>query len=320
MSAPKHITTNMIDGPVHKLQPIRMADIKMSKMDSFDSLRSAVSTEDGVTVAAAPAPAKYVPPSKRGAAATAAAAAAAPLDVNSATAFPALGSTASPSPKMASWGQLRARLGAQAAPPAATQASNSSSLSSNPFAAISEDAPVASASPSSLNFKTMMKARIEKDEAEEAQREIPETEDPLEMTDQQLAADGWARLRLPPPGELEKWMRATLERDLARPAAAPSKDEVDPDIALAADPWTAMGIPDEIKNSGDSSRVLKYLCRYTQQEIGQEIDYSVRGSQQQGLLAAAAEPAKSAAAPTRFEQLLERKRVGLKKQLEIMAS
>ncbi len=84
----------------------------------------------------------------------------------------------------ASWGQIRAKLS-----------------TSNTFSALSEETDVSGTSvisTPSLNFKGMLKERIEKDKAEEALLQMEETDDPAEMNDTQLRKNGWAKLTLPP--------------------------------------------------------------------------------------------------------------------------
>jgi hypothetical protein len=295
------ITANMVDGPINKLEPIRMADIRMSKVESFDSLRSAAET---ASVPATPAgPAKYVPPSLRAAAKTPTGKAAMPtsLDTGSADLFPTLG--AAPSPKVASWGQLRARLGAPAPNPGAPTPIQST----NAFAALAEEAPGAPGAPtlSPLNFKAMMDQRLEKDAAEAVQREIPETDDPLEMTHGQLAAAGWACLDLP---GLSATLRKTLERNnVAVSTCSPAPEDPDTTFTVEEWDWNQMGIPEEIKDSGDSIKMLRYLCRYAQEDIGQSLEIATGGIEAD-VKVRSLKPA--------FEQLLARKRANLKSKAD----
>jgi hypothetical protein len=196
-----------------------MADIKMKKIESFDSMAS-VPTPG--TAAATP---KYVAPYMRAAAASGAATPQS-LDLNSAS-FPSLGGPAT-SPKTVSWSQLRNRLTEPVATPT----------------------PTVPTAPPALNFKDMIHARIEKDEAEAAQRELPENDDPDEMTDEHLKAAGWAKLALTPPTSYAGW----IDR--------PQPEEKDPDLVYMNESWdwTQMGIPEEIMKSGDSHTLLNHLC------------------------------------------------------------
>jgi hypothetical protein len=197
-----------------------MADIKMKKIESFDSMAS-------VPTPVSTATPKYITPSMRAAAASGATTPKS-LDLNSAS-FPSLGGPGT-SPKTVSWSQLRNRLVEPVLAPT----------------------PVASPATTALNFKDMIHARIEKDEAEAAERELPESESPDELSDEQLKAAGWTKLVLPGAAS-----RVRLQVSL------PSEEGKDPDLSYMNESWdwTQMGIPEEIMNSGDSHSLLNYLCR-----------------------------------------------------------
>jgi hypothetical protein len=54
----------------------------------------------------------------------------------------------------------------------------------------------------------MMRERIKKDHHEMVMREVPETDDPLEMTYEQLEVAGWAVLQI--PRDARAWLREKL--------------------------------------------------------------------------------------------------------------
>lgn len=272
---PATVAMNTYDGPINRLQPIRMADIKIKKIESFDSMAS-VPTPVSAAATTAPTP-KYVAPYMRAAAASGAATPQS-LDLNSAS-FPSLGGPGT-SPKTVSWSQLRNRL-----------------TSVEPVAA-----PSPTPTTTALNFKDMIHARIEKDEAEAAERELPENEDPDEMTDEQLRAAGWAKLVLTPPTSFAGW------------TDRPDAEEKDPDLVYMNESWdwSQMGIPEEIMNSGDSYSLLNHLCRpgrAGENPWAAQVGYA---NDLANLLGSVASANKETGATKAFHALLERKKHALR--------
>lgn len=239
---------------------LRIAVLK--KNDSYTSFATAASTPGPAAAAAAVA---YVPPSKRDKDA--------PPDFMSPVAFPSLASSVASTPKGA-WGKKT---------PAVTAATP-----------LSEESRAGSATPSStttLNFKEMMKERIEKDMMEATLREIPETDDPVEMSDEKLIGDGWAILKISKAAT--RWQ-------------TPFDVSDDPDDAFVNEVFRQMGIPEELKTCEDSQRVLEYLCRagaagpnpWKPVATGGGMDFPMTP--------------KTPRAPTLMDGILERKRVQMR--------
>lgn len=282
MAASSETPLKMCDGPIQRLQPMRMA--QLAKVNSFETIGSAESAEGSSTPSATP---KYVLPSLRsvGSFGTAASTPKS-LDLSSASSFPALGATSAP--KGATWGQLRNRL----AGGATTQAALPSTATKNSFSALAEDAgSVASSTP--LNFKAMLQERIEQDSLEKSKQEY-EIDDPLEMTDEQLLESGWSILKKGTSAPV------TLEA-VVDPAANGSSPFFEEETETADD--LVLGIPLDVIESGDSHKYLTYACRAT--AVGTDPWYVPPPITELEML----ERVRKVNTP--FMQLLERKRVGL---------
>lgn len=119
-------------------------------------------------------PAAYVPPSQRKAEAAAKPTTISSTDLDSQRLFPTLGGA-------------RPAVAAAQTPRVTTQ---------NQFTTLDDDASSTTSSAAALNFKTMLHRRIEQDVERQRLGEIPETDDPLEMTPEKLTAEGWAVLNL----------------------------------------------------------------------------------------------------------------------------
>lgn len=210
------------EGPAPSLSPL-----KFSHLQRVNTAESAASAP-----AAAPVgPPKYVPPTLRRAG-TDLSAAATPKSISSdqlssTDLFPALGATPKPATPgtVGSWTQLRSRF--NPASPAPTSASSVAPSRQNSFAALDEDAAqsVSGASVSTLNYSAMMKTRIKNEVKEAEMREVPETDDPLKMEEEQLEREGWGLLKIPRDARAylkEKWAAAATE--LTAPTS-PEDDE-----------------------------------------------------------------------------------------------
>lgn len=202
------------NGPAPRLAPLKFSHLqRVSTLESVDSAASAP-TPTG--------PPKYTPPSLRrvmtdGDVAYSSENTVQPktLSTNQLSSddlFPALG--AKPAPKAGtagSWTQLRTRFTAapeskveQPTPPATP-------ASSNAFAALADDPTEnRTAKSGSLNYGAMIQGRIQKDAEEKELEGIAETDDPLEMSHQQLQKEGWAVLNIP------KDARAYLQQLLSK--------------------------------------------------------------------------------------------------------
>ena len=201
-------------------QAPRLAPLKFSHLQRVSTLESVDSAASAPTPAPS-GPPKYTPPSLRrvmtdgdvpySSENTVQPKTLSTNQLSSEDLFPALG--AKPAPKGAtagSWTQLRSRFGApeskveQPTPPATP-------ASSNAFAALDdEQQSVATAKSGSFNYGAMIQGRIQKDIEEKQLEEIEETDDPLEMNEQQLQKEGWAVLSIP------KDARAYLQQLLSK--------------------------------------------------------------------------------------------------------
>jgi len=178
--------------------------------------------------ASAPAPkASYVPPSKRKEQAKEVKAPTAE-ELSSEQLFPSL-SPMKPATPGATWGQLRSRL-----------------TSSNSFAALdTEDEPSPTVAPR-MDFKNVIKERIEADIKEEEEGiRLSNITDPHEMSATQLAENGWDRL--PMPEQSTSWYNSYNERiELASPLEDTSYSD-----------WPTVDIPKDIMN--DARKVMAFL-------------------------------------------------------------
>lgn len=223
---------------VIQLQPMRGADL----------IRQA--QENAATTPAAPTTARYLPPSKRGAeppklkTLTSA-------DMESAELFPTLGG----SKKVV----------------AAPQPAPASAASLNAFAVLDEDAEsVASSAPGPLDFKKMLKTRVRKDREEAALAVLPETDNPSEMTQEQLEREGWAVLRRPFGSQPDPLQGLGALRDFVEKASPSWRDgPLDPEQAYYenGDTWTTIGIPPELLVMGKERELMAYCCRTHNEEV-----------------------------------------------------
>jgi hypothetical protein len=190
------------DGPAPQLTPIKFSHLQ--RVPTTDSLASA-------DAAAAPAgPPKYLPPSLRRVTTDGKPATPSSLSsdqLSSQDLFPTLGSPGPVTPGGGSWAQLQSRFSG-AKTPSATSVISASVSRQNSFEALDDDQASVTTS-ATLNYSTMMRERIKKDHNEMMMREIPETDDPLEMTVDQLERAGWGVLQVPRSG------RAWLQEKLA---------------------------------------------------------------------------------------------------------
>lgn len=190
------------NGPAPRLAPLKFSHLQ--RVSTLESVESAASAPTPTPTG----PPKYTPPSLRrvmtdgdvpySSENTVQPKTLSTNQLSSEELFPALG--AKPAPKAAtagSWTQLRSRFGApeskaeQPTPPATPS-------SSNAFAALDdEQQSVATAKSGSLNYGVMIQGRIQKDAEEKELEGIAETDDPLEMSHQQLQKEGWGILNIP---------------------------------------------------------------------------------------------------------------------------
>lgn len=170
----------------------------------------------------------YVPPSKRKEQAKVVKPPTAE-ELSSEQLFPSL-SPMKPATPGATWGQLRSRL-----------------TSSNSFAALdTEDEPSPTVAPR-MDFKNVIKERIEADIKEEEEGiRLSNITDPHEMSAAQLAENGWDRLPMPERSS-KTWYHDYNERiELASPLEDTSCTD-----------WPAVDIPKEIMN--DVRKVMVFL-------------------------------------------------------------
>lgn len=225
---------------VIQLQPMRGADL----------IRQAQETA-AAAPPATPTAARYLPPSKRGAeqpklkTLTSA-------DMESAELFPTLG-------------------GSKKAAAAAPQPASASAASLNAFAALDEDAEsVASSAPGPLDFKMMLKTRVRKDREEAALAVLPETDNPSEMTPEQLEREGWAVLRRPFGSQPDPVQGLEALRDFVEKASPGWRDgPLDPEQAYYenGETWTYVGFPPELLVMGKERELMAYCCRTHNEEV-----------------------------------------------------
>lgn len=217
MSAPK-----ACEGATVKLAPLRMAE-----MVKKPPAAGASALAPGAPIPSKPA--AYVPPSQRKAEAAAKPTTILSSDLDSQRLFPTLGG---PRP-------------AVAAAPATPSAWGSTTQ--NQFTALDDDASSTTSSVAALNFKSMLHRRIEQDAERQRLGEIPETDDPLEMSNEKLTAEGWAVLNL---------RRSPLDRG-SRFEELPDEWERYLD---KNEEWTSILNAKDLMDSGDSHYVLTQLC------------------------------------------------------------
>jgi hypothetical protein len=254
MSAPKNIRP--CEGGAPALAPVRLGDL--------------VKPAAAAPADAAPARPAYVPPSLRKAEEAKPKTGITSAEMSDQSLFPTLGAT--PKATGASWGALRNRLVTAAAPAAPERPPD---LSSNQFAALDEDAaaapappPVPSAGP--VSFKKVLEDRIKQDEEEAAaaaaEAALPETEDPLEMTPEQLVKNGWARIHRPFGSQPDRLQGLTALREWL--ATRDWTEKPDPLVTDDGETFTwddmtklrqALEVPPDQPES--SQRVLELLCR-----------------------------------------------------------
>lgn len=225
------------DGPAPQLSPIKFSHLQ--RVPTTDSLASA-----GSAPAAVPAgPPKYLPPSLRRVATDGKPATPSSLSsdqLSSQDLFPTLGSPGPSTPGGGSWAQLQSRFsGAPKTPnapfgsarltpfggsPSATPVISASVSRQNSFEALDDDSASVATS-ATLNYSAMMRDRIKKDHAEMIMREIPETDDPLEMTVDQLERAGWGVLQVPRNGRA--WLQEKLAGEAEPEFIEPEDNEED---------------------------------------------------------------------------------------------
>lgn len=258
MSAPKSLRP--CEGAAPALAPVRLGDL----------VKPAAAVGPAGAADAAPARPAYVPPSLRKAEEAKPKTGISSAEMSDQSLFPTLGAT--PKATGASWGALRNRLVTAAAPaPAPAAPERPPDLSSNQFAALDEDAAAAEPpSPAPISFKKVLEDRIKQDEEEAAaaaaEAALPETEDPLEMTPEQLEKNGWARIHRPFGSQPDRLQGLTALREWL--ATRDWAEKSDPLVADDGETFTwddmtklrqAIEVPPDQPDS--SQKVLELLCR-----------------------------------------------------------
>jgi hypothetical protein len=277
---PATATPKPADGVV-QLKPMRGADLIRQAHEAAALSAAAAPT-------AAPTASRYVPPSKRGAE---------PpkpktlttQDMASAELFPTLGGP-------------RAAAAAAAPAPAST----------NAFAVLDDDASSVSASTTApLNFKKTLKATIKKEreeaEAAAALAAIPETDDPNEMTVEQLERNGWTVLRRPFGSQPDALQGLEALRDFVEKHSAGWVDgPADPELAYYenGETWTTMGIPPELLEMGKERELMAYCCRTHGEEVP---DYAAIAEQQR-LATLNAKMRTTSGLSSKMQDLMQRKK------------
>lgn len=167
-------------------------------------------------------------------------------DLKSKDMFPSLSTTTAVKPG-ATWARLRERLA-----PAAASATAVPLKTENQFAALDEDKPATPTTPVPLNFKGTIDAALKREAAEREAAELQAaTEDPLQMTPEQLAENGWASLPLPQPTE-----RIVKHRALADKLWAAEQEARATEQLFRNEPFDTVGIPREILDAENTHAVF----------------------------------------------------------------
>lgn len=275
-AAPPAAATPKLAEGVVQLQPMRGADLIRQAQEAA-----------AAAPAAAPTASRYVPPSKR---------AAEPpkpktlttQDMASTELFPTLGG------------------------PRAVVAATPVPASTNAFAVLDDDASSVSASTTApLNFKKTLKATIKKEreeaEAAAALAAIPETDDPNEMTVEQLERNGWTVLRRPFASQPDALQGLEALRDFVEKHSAGWVDgPADPELAYYenGETWTTMGIPPELLEMGKERELMAYCCRTHGEEVP---DYAAIAEQQR-LAALNAKMRTATGLSSKMQDLMQRKK------------
>jgi hypothetical protein len=132
-----------------------------------------------------------------------------------------------------------------------------SRFANNQFAALDTEQP---STPKQLDFKAKIHERIERDEQEQRDSELPETENPLEMPPEQLLREGYAVLPL---------------KGAAPAVASRLKNEEpyahDPEMRfiMNSETWERMELGTHLLDETDSHKVFQVLCR--PEAVGEDI-------------------------------------------------